>query len=595
MKTHRMKQKNLVAQWAFDCRPILGRLHLWLEDVHIEWLRGQPADDLLDSISFTDQRTEKMLAMTLAVTALGTRLFGRYGQGAGVDKQALNFIKKDADAISAYAMSESLWYLTRTVPENHAIMVCLGEGLMPKGGETSEMGANPLLGFGRIYARPQVAKFLETWVHRLINDPVYTWEDFRKTIAKEDITIWGAAIDTLENTSRFARGEETGPMTILHLFDQPLAISDQYEGYIGNLVVPGKVVEQAAEDSILIDFFTPRHLVVQAIQKTYPGIQPGHIHVWTLRGEHRVNRIRHIWEQWQAAGAHLVDDDWTLPSGWKPFTDAGTYAPTLAVGDWTDEQNARHLFIVDGYAASAEAIQAASLAPILDLSVSMAVLSSRFQFPAHLDAATMKLDPEKTDFADRLQQLINEPNLDADTIQAYQDSIRAALKAGIPLKTRTLSADDLISEKKWHALAGAGYMLPDPYTGAPGVTQIADNTYEVTVRITTDRGDKRITFALRLEEPFEESKLVFSPLLNRFLKGEDFQNRAVKISDSGRIRNELQTLCSEALSYVQNKMILAFDKIPQATISIDDQKKLRQILIWYKENHPIWFDWLELK
>ncbi len=90
-----------------------------------------------------------------------------------------------------------------------------------------------------------------------------------------------------------------------------------------------------------------------------------------------------------------MDDDWTLPSGWKPFTDAGTYAPTLVVGDWMDDQNARHLFIVDGYAASAEAIQAASLAPILDLSVSMAVLSSRFQFPAHLDAAAMKLDPDK--------------------------------------------------------------------------------------------------------------------------------------------------------------------------------------------------------
>ncbi|MEX1313119.1 MAG: hypothetical protein AB1Z38_03020 [Desulfotignum sp.] len=595
MNTHRMKQKNLVAQWAFDCRPILGRLHLWLEDVHIEWLRGQPADDLLDSISFADGRTEKMLAMTLAVTALGTRLFGRYGQGAGLDKQALNFIKKDADAISAYAMSESLWYLTRTIPENHAIMVCLGEGLMPKAGETSEMGANPLLGFGRIYARPQVAKFLETWVHRLINDPVYTWEDFRKTIAREGITIWGAAIDTLENTSRFAKGEETGPLTILHLFDQPLAISDQYEGYIGNLVVPKKVVARAAEDSILIDFFTPRHLVVQAIQKAYPGIRPDHIHVWTLRGKNRANRIGHIWEQWRSAGAHLMDDDWALPTGWKPFTDSGTYAPTMTVGDWMDEQNARHLFIVDGYAASAEAIQAASLAPILDLSVSMAVLSSRFQFPAHLDAETMKLDPDKEDFSDRLKQMINEPELDADTIQAYQDSIRAALKAGIPLKTRTITADDLISEKKWQALAGAGYMLPDPYTGAPGVTQIADDTYEVTIRITTDRGDKRITFALRLEETFEESKLVFSPLLNRFLKGEDFQNRAVKISDSGRIRNELQTLCSEALSYVQDKMILAFDKIPQATISRGDQKKLRQILTWYKENHPIWFDWLELK
>ena len=93
-----------------------------------------------------------------------------------------------------------------------------------------------------------------------------------------------------------------------------------------------------------------------------------------------------------------------MPSGWKPFTDSGTYAPTLVVGEWRDEQNARHLFIVDGYAASAEAIQAASLAPILDLSVSMAVLSSRFQFPAHLDAATMKLDPDKDDFTAGLKK-----------------------------------------------------------------------------------------------------------------------------------------------------------------------------------------------
>jgi hypothetical protein len=595
MDTNRTKQKNLVAQWAFDCRPILGRLHLWLEDVRIEWLRGQPADDLLDSISFTDQRTEKMLAMTLAVTALGTRLFGRYGQGAGLEKKLLNIIKKDADAISAYAMSESLWYLSRTLPENHAIMVCLGEGLMPKVGETSEMGANPLLGFGRIYARPEVAKFLETCVHRLINDPAYTWEDFRQTISRRRITIWGAAIDTLENTSRFARGEKTGPLTVLHLFDRPLAISDQYEGYIGNLVLPQKVVDQAAEDSILIDFFTPRHLVVRAIQKAYPGIQPGNIHVWSLRGKSRAGRIGHIWEQWESAGAHLVDENWTLPTGWMPFTDSGTYAPTLAVGEWKDPQNTPHLLIVDGYAASAEAIQAASLAPILDLSASLAVLSSRFQFAVHLDAAAMKLDPDNDHFAARLQDLVKDPDLDPDTTQVYQDSIRAAKKAGIPLKPRTITADDLISEKHWQALAGAGYMLPDPYTGAPGVTQIADDTYEVTVRITTARGDKRITFALRLLEDLNQSKLVFSPLLNRFLKGENFQQRAVKISDSGRIRNELQTLFSEALSYLGTKVLLTFEKIPEATISREDQKMLRQILTWYKENHPIWFDWLDLE
>ena len=179
-----MVKKSLVAQWAFDTRPILGRFHLWLEDVKVDWLRGEPEtnSDVNGLISFVDERTERLLIMTAAVTALGTKLFGRYGEGKDLDKKGLNQVKKDADAISAYAMSESLWYLSRSIPENHAIMVCLGEGLMPKAGETKEMGANPLLGFGRIYARPQVAKFLDKCVQKLINNEDYVWENFRHDI-----------------------------------------------------------------------------------------------------------------------------------------------------------------------------------------------------------------------------------------------------------------------------------------------------------------------------------------------------------------------------------------------------------------------------
>lgn len=83
---------------------------------------------------------------------------------------------RKANAISAYAMSESLWYLSRQLPENHAIMVCVGEGLMPKG-ETPEMGSNPQLGFGRVYARPSVARWLDRKVIRLLNSKDgYGWE-----------------------------------------------------------------------------------------------------------------------------------------------------------------------------------------------------------------------------------------------------------------------------------------------------------------------------------------------------------------------------------------------------------------------------------
>lgn len=595
MDTTSLKKKNLIAQWAFDTRPILGRLHLWLEDVGIEWIKGGGDDELNDSISFADPRTERMLAMTSAVTALGTKLFGRFGEGAGLEKKELNQVKKDADAISAYAMSESLWYLSRTLPENHAIMVCLGEGLMPKAGETSEMGANPLLGFGRIYARPGVAKFLEGCVLKLINDKTYTWEDFRHAVALKDITVWGAAIDTLENTSRFAKGEKTGPLTVLHLFDQPLAITDQYEGYIGTLILPKAVVETAAEESLLVNYFTPRGKVMDAIKMAYPGIRSAHIHVWTLQGKNREKRIGKLWKQWQDSGAHLVDENFILPTGFHPFTDSGTYAPTFAVKTWNDENNETHLFLVDGYAASAEAIQAASLSSILDIEVSMAVLSSKFALTFDKDAASMKLNPDADDFSHCMRNDILEENVDDAFIESYRESILMARNAGIPLKKRTLSADDLIAEKKWRAIATSGYILPDPYSGHPGVSRISENTFSVTVRMSSETADKKITFALRLLETRNESKLIFSPLLNRFLKGEDFKNRAVKISDSGRIRNELQTLCTDALEYFGNKVFLEFDKIPKATISEEEQKMLKDILLWYKANYPIWFEWLELK
>ena len=196
-------RRDLIAQWAFDTRSVLGRFHVWLDDVEVEWLEGSQESE----VSFVGSGLEKALMVSTAVTALGTRLYGRYGEGKGADKATVNRVKKDADAISAYAMSESLWYLSRNLPENHAIMVSLGEGLMPKAGETPEMGANPLLGFGRVYARAEVAKFVHRRALEMINRPNYGWEQFWKDIETEGITIWGVAVDTLENTSRFAKGK----------------------------------------------------------------------------------------------------------------------------------------------------------------------------------------------------------------------------------------------------------------------------------------------------------------------------------------------------------------------------------------------------
>ena len=414
-----MENRNRIAQWAFDTRPILGRFHLWLEDVEVSWLDGNDHQEFANEITFVGGSLERLFIMATAVTALGTRLFGRYGEGKGTDKKEVNRVKKDADAISAYMLSEGLWYLTRTLPENHAVMVCLGEGLMPKGGESPDMGSNPLLGFGRIYARPQVAKFLDRQVQKLINNPDFGWEDFQRRVDTAGITIWGAAIDTLENTSRFAKGAETGPMTVLHVFDQPLSVTRPYEGYMANLILPRVVTETAARESLLVDVFTPRSKVMDAIRMVWPEIEPGNVHVWTLAGATREPRIGNIWDEWREAGAHIAEDGWKMPSGMGLFNDSGTYAPTYEVGTWLDDKGQRHLFLLDGYAASAEAMQAASLAPILDLDVSLAVLSSRFGLSWEKEAQVMQLDAESSDMGAQLAGIIGEPQ-DAKKVEEYR-------------------------------------------------------------------------------------------------------------------------------------------------------------------------------
>lgn len=591
-------KKDRIAQWAFDTRPILGRFHLWLDDVEVEWIRGEDPYEFTHPLSFLEGDMERLFAMTGAVTALGTQIFGGFGKGKGLDKAGVNQVKKDADAISAYAMSESLWYLSRQLPENHAIMVSLGEGLMPKAGETPEMGSNPQLGFGRVYARPQVAKWLDRHVVRLLNEPGYGWIEFYKDIKDAGIKVWGAAIDTLENTSRFAKGEETGPMTILHMFDQPLNISKPYEGYMGNLLLPADVVKTAEDQSILINFRTPRKKILEAIEQTYPGIKRKNIHVWTLQGKSRMFRIGKLWKEWKNLGVHVLEDDMEIAGGMKVFNDSGTYAPTYKAGTWTepDDPDTIHLLLVDGYAASAEAMQAASLCRLFNLRAFLSVFTSKFKLPYDKEQYVMSLDPNEENFKAKLEELAGEP-IDNDMENSYKQMILDAVDAGIPVQKAAIEADDFFPEKHWEVLAVSGYMRPDPYTGVPGVEVVDQekNIYRVVVRLAGSKGDKRITFTLRLAETLEEGRLVFSPLLNRFMGGENYKDRAVRISDSGRIRNELQTICSEALEFLpKDRIRVDFDNIPMEVVSRGDQAKLREILEWYKEHHPFWFSWLEL-
>jgi len=563
-------RRDLIAQWVFDTRPILLRFHLWLDDVEVERENAVAVSER----SFMPRGIVRCLALTSAVTALGTKLFGQYGEGVGKDKHGYNQVKKAADAISAYAFSEGLWHLTRTLPENHAIMVSLGEGLMPKAGETPEMGANPLLGFGRVYARPEVARTVDAAVHRLLNQPGQRFEDFYRELQRRGITVWGAAVDTLENTSRFAEGKPTGPMSVIHIFDAPLTVTRPYEAYFGCLTVPREVKETAEHQSVMLDWITPRRTVVDLIEATYPGLRREHIHVWTLRGKSRAVRLGKLWEEWQALGVHLVDDGWVAPTGLPVFTDSGTYAPTFMVRSWTDAGGATHVFLCDGYAATAEAMQAASLSRVLDVDVSMAVLSPTFKLPHDEEYRQMRRG--------------------ADAEEEFREAILDAEQSNVPLGARVLRADDLMPEKRWSVLAASGYICDDPYTGTPGVERLDDDRFRVRARLATRDATSVVTFTLRFKDSLDEARLVFSPLLVRFFNGSDWTRRAVKISDSGRIRNELMTLVSQALDHDGRRIRVRFDRIDDAVLPPDRQDIMRRALTWYKATHPVWFDWLEL-
>jgi hypothetical protein len=367
-------------------------------------------------------------------------------------------------------------------------------------------------------------------------------------------------------------------------------VTRPYEAYFGNLTVPRAVAKEAERLSVVLDWATPRTQVMEVMKSTYPGLRPGNVHIWTLSGKSRVNRMHRLWGEWTALGAHLVEDGWVAPTGLPVFTDSGTYAPTFLVKSWRDAAGETHVFLCDGYAATAEAMQAASLSEALDVESTMSVLSPTFDLPHDEEYALMRRAPESSDFG---ALVADRPDREA-LVAHYRDSVRIAELSNIPLRRRTLKAEDFLPEKQWSVLGSLGYLCDDPYTGAPGVEQVGPLTYKVTTRLFTKDASSRITFTLKLKDSLEEARLVFSPLLVRFLDGSDYRKRAVKISDSGRIRNELQTLISQALEYDGDRIRVNWSRIDDKVMPVHNQKVIREVLEWYKSRHPVWFDWLEL-
>ena len=143
-------------------------------------------------------------------------------------------------------------------------------------------------------------------------------------------------------------------------------------------------------------------------------------------------------------------------------------------------------------------------------------------------------------------------------------------------------------------LATTDYIGADPYTGAPGVERLADDRYRVTTGLATRDARARVRFTLRLLDGLAGARAVWSPLLVRMLAGDEYRERPVKISYSGRIRNELQTMFSTALEHDGARIRVCFDRIDDQVLPPGGKDALYRGLAWYREVQPAWFDWLEL-
>jgi hypothetical protein len=224
----------------------------------------------------------------------------------------------------------------------------------------------------------------------------------------------------------------------------------------------------------------------------------------------------------------------------------------------------------------------------------MAIFSPSFELPCAEEASLMHLDPDAPDFAAEVARIHGGRELDAGKVAAFAEAIREAEAANMPVRKRVLRADDFLPDKNWSALASTAYMCPDPYTGTDGVVDLGGGRYKVTAQLATRNASALITFTFRLMESLEETRHVFSPLLVRFLSGVDHTKRPVKISDSGRIRNELQTMLSQALEHDGDRIRVHFDRVDEKVVPKDKQAGIRKVLEWYKANHPVWFEWLEV-
>ena len=471
---------------------------------------------------------------------------------------------------------------------------------MPKAGETPEMGANPLLGFGRVYARPEVARDRRPRGSAGCSTS--------RATPSSSSTSWlqGPGHHALGRGRRHARehlalrrGQDDGPDGGVPPVRLAARLSRPYESYMGCLTVPRRVAE-AAERALaparLPDAAraggarrSRRPTPASAARTSTSGRCGGKSRVGRLGravggvdGARRPPRRGRLEGPVGPRGVHRLGDlRADLPR--RELEGRGGSHARLPL-----RRLRRH---GRGDAGGQPRPRCSTSTPRWRSSRPPSSCPCERRGPA--DAAR----PRRAGLrAERLRgAAAGGTSTRARSRRTRRRSARrrppTSRRAGRVLQARRLPARE--------ELAGAGER---PATSATTRTPARRaSRASATASTGSPRGSPRarpraaITFTFRLMEPLETTRHVFSPLLVRFISGVDHTHAP---GEDLRLGAHPQRAADDVLpgprARRRDDPASTSTGIDEKVLPREKQETIRKVLEWYKANHPVWFDWLEV-
>lgn len=580
-----------------------------------------------------------------AITALNTFLFGGYGSAKGIsDKKAVEEIKQALDGVASNTLGKLLYFLTNnhlTIRDKKDIvyMVFQGEGAAEKAGSAA---GSPNLAHGRLYGNPGSIKITERYINEYLadlkNESTETrknaFDKLMKNLKDADVQVISLVIDTLENTSRSAKGEKTGPMTVVHFINGPLIVRRPYESYGLTLTIGDDIAKYFGTK---LDLDTPPADIVAAIEQEYPNIKRKNIIIYSLGdkkdSKDRLKRLGDRWVDWDDLGVkRVVDGDKSglFSDKFPPFIESGSYAPNYLVGHHI-VNGEEYYFINDGYAAQAEAVQGLVASYANGKVGIMRNILPKFFLPFYVELEISKLDPEEENFERELMLIFNKylKKYSQEKYQALEFPTLEKLNKKVSEKTDFASFVDYV-KNELQKVEEAGYKRgqlikpqdllyyrssdldvvavdaiigDDPYSGITGIQKISNNRYTVNVRNSiSGYGSFVSRFLVRpVDDNLEIPNRRSLPIIDSFVKGlRNFDTYEYQSYHAALIKYNLRDAYYEAISILHDETdnievwYLYKDKLIKM-VGEERARNILKIIGFLKEKAGKALSWLEVR